>query len=138
MEDQNTKSVIFSEYPNCFVCGEKNDRGLRLKFQNEGGKAKAFVTLDSTLEGYQGVIHGGIISALLDEAMIYAGYFAIGQLSVTGELKIRFLKPTPTGGTYQVEGLIKERKGRILIGEAQITNAEGTVLAKAEGKLFVI
>lgn len=138
MENQNTKSVLPSEYPNCFVCGEKNPRGLHVQFRNEAGKAKAIVALDETLEGYQGVIHGGILSSLLDEAMIYAGYFATGKFSVTGELKVRFLKPVPTGESYSVEGEIKERKGRILIGEAKITNNEGTVFAKAEGKLFVI
>ncbi len=138
MENKEKKFTISSEYPNCFVKEEKNPRGLRVKFHQEGEKAKASVMLDATLEGYQGVVHGGILSSLLDEALIYAGYFAIGQFTVTGELKVRFLKPTPTGGPYSVEGKIKERKGRILLGESQITNDGGIVFAKAEGKLFVI
>lgn len=138
MENQKEKPAISSEYPNCFVCGEKNPRGLRVKFHQEAEKAKASVILDETLEGYQGVIHGGVLSSLLDEAMVYAGYFAIGRFTVTGELKVRFLKPTPTGGPYTVHGRIKEKKGRILLAESQIADDTGTVFAKAEGKLFVI
>lgn len=138
MENQNVKPTISSEYSHCFVCGEKNPRGLHVKFYPEDSKAKASLILDASLEGYQGVIHGGILSSLLDEAMIYAGYFTVGQFSVTGELKVRFLKPAPTDTRYLVEGMIKEQKGRILFGEAQITNETGTIFTKAEGKLFVI
>lgn len=53
----------------CFVCGEENPHGMHLKFQADGRRASAKWTPATGRESFQAVIHGGIISAVLDEAM---------------------------------------------------------------------
>src|SRR5665213_2147558 len=57
----------------CFVCGPDNPRGLRLAFQtNESGEMTAEWIPEPEMEGYQGIVHGGIVSTVLDEAMAKA------------------------------------------------------------------
>jgi uncharacterized protein (TIGR00369 family) len=124
------------DYPNCFVCGSENPRGLRLSFRNDGGEAVAVVEPDASLEGYDGMVHGGILSALLDEAMVYAGFYSAGSFSVTGELTVRFVKPVAVGGAYTVRGRVTETRGRIVSAESELQDAGGSVLVWAKGKLF--
>ncbi len=126
------------EYRNCFVCGQGNPRGLKLELRNSGGKAEADFTPDRSLEGYDGVIHGGIVSALLDEVMVWSAFYTTGFHAVTAELSVRFVRPLRVGAACRVRGSIRENKGRIIFTEADIQDESGTVLARAEGKLFSV
>ena len=78
-------------FPHCFVCGAENPRGLRIPFAAKGDGVEAEYTAESEHVGYEDVVHGGIISALLDEAIIWAVYVSTGRFGVTAELCIRFL-----------------------------------------------
>lgn len=80
----------------CFVCGKENPKGLKAKFISFNGKAKAEMILDKEYQGYSGIIHGGIIAALLDEACAYAG-ISLGYYTVTAEMKIRYRKTLKVG-----------------------------------------
>ncbi len=73
------------KYSGCFVCGDLNECGLRAGFYYDGRQAVAEVEVGRRFEGYRGICHGGIIAALLDEAMIKA-ILAIDRYAVTAEL----------------------------------------------------
>ncbi|MCK4330488.1 PaaI family thioesterase [candidate division WOR-3 bacterium] len=119
---------------NCFVCGKDNPIGLRLKVMKIDGGVRAEFTPKSLYEGYKGYIHGGIISALLDEVMIWAAKL-MGKRVMSAELSVRFKRPVPVDKTITIEGKITDVKKRLLYGEACIYNDENTVLATATGKL---
>ena len=59
----------------CFVCGPKNPVGLKVSFNWDGKVARAEFTPNRSHQGWSGVVHGGIISCLLDEAMSWAALF---------------------------------------------------------------
>ena len=80
-------------YPYCFVCGDKNKIGLKVAFFYEDGKAKAQYTPTRDFEGYKDICHGGILSSLLDEVMIYS-LIAQGIITVTVQIEVKFKKPT--------------------------------------------
>ena len=61
-------------YKNCYGCGIENPIGLKLLFREEEGKAKAEFVPEKYHQGWPEVVHGGLICALLDEAMGYAIY----------------------------------------------------------------
>jgi len=66
----------FETYGNCFVCGEKNPGGLQLSFQIDEEKQtlKTIFVGKPVFQGYDGIVHGGIVSTLLDEAMAKLAY----------------------------------------------------------------
>ncbi len=90
----NTSSNLRKEaHPNCVVCGRKNKSGLRLEFSIlDDGSVQTHFDSDAVYEGFPGVLHGGVITLLLDGAMTNC-LFAHGRIGITGELKVRFCHP---------------------------------------------
>jgi uncharacterized protein (TIGR00369 family) len=123
-------------YPYCFVCGDKNKIGLNVAFFYEDGKAKAQYTPTSEFEGYKDILHGGILSALLDEVMIYS-ILAQGILTVTVQMEVKFKKPAKIGETLFLEGWVTGDKGKILLTEGKIFKKDGTIIAESKGKFFL-
>lgn len=123
----------------CFVCGEKNPAGLklRLSLDAEHGESAAAVTFPGHFQGWAGVVHGGLLATVLDEALIYAAG-AKGFKCVTGEVTVRYIRPASTGVTYALRGRFVEDKGRIVLAESSLSDAEGQEIARAAGKLFKI
>ncbi len=121
------------KYSGCFVCGDKNEIGLKAKFYYDGSKAFAKVVAAENFEGYNGIYHGGIISTLLDEVMIKA-ILAEDIYAVTAEMTIRFLKPVQIGEKLEFSGKVVKNKGRIYITEGEVKNEDGEIFATASGK----
>lgn len=122
-------------YPHCFVCGDKNEKGLKVVFFYENGKAKAQYTPTGDFEGYKNICHGGILSALLDEVMIYS-IKAKGILTVTIQIEVKFKKLAKIGETMYLEGWITKEKGKIILTEGKIFLEDGTIVAESSGKFF--
>lgn len=123
-------------FPHCFVCGSDNPRGLHTNFSIGENSARATFVADETHLGYENAVHGGIISALLDEAVIWACYASTGHFGVTAELNVRFKKPLPLHKKCIVEGKMLEDKGKIWIVEAKIVDEENNFYAKAMAKIM--
>ena len=123
----------------CFVCGEKNPQGLKLELRMDAERreAETEVTFPEHLQGWEKIVHGGMLATVLDEAMIYAA-LAAGRTCITGEITIRFLKPAGTGIPLKVRGRFREDKGRLVLAESEVLDPEGEPVARASGKLFKI
>ena len=123
----------------CFVCGERNPAGLKLRLRTdpEPGESTAEVTFAGHFQGWAGIVHGGLLATVLDEAMIYAAG-AKGLKCVTGEMTVRYVTPAATGVPYSLRGRFIEDKGRIVTAESALLDAEGLEVARASGKLFKI
>lgn len=119
----------------CFACGKRNPIGLKLSFEDVDGKAKAsFIPLREH-QGYVGIVHGGIITALLDEAMAYACLMK-GIAAVTVEIKVRFRSPASPGERIDVEAEIERKRGRLVLVRAKAYRPDGELIAEGEGKLM--
>ncbi|MHB8056087.1 MAG: PaaI family thioesterase, partial [Candidatus Aminicenantales bacterium] len=94
----------------CFVCGERNREGFRICFEYpEPGRCRAVVTPEPRFQGWKDILHGGIISTLLDEALAHAyGGLArgAGEAAVTAELTVKFKKPVKIGVPVVLEGRV--------------------------------
>lgn len=124
-----------SNYPNCFVCGDKNAIGLKVAFFYDKGKAKAQYTPTEEFEGYKDICHGGILSALLDEVMIYS-IKALEVVTMTVQIEVKFKSPAKIGETLFLEGQITEDRGRIISTEGKVFRKDGTLIAESRGKYF--
>ena len=79
--------------PVCFACGNSNANGLKLQFRvDDDGSVIADWTPADIWEGYQGIIHGGIVSTVLDEAMSKA-VAAAAKPALTCHLEVRLRRP---------------------------------------------
>ena len=123
----------------CFACGQDNPIGLRLLFEVDGlaRSIKTVFTPQKIHQGYQDVVHGGIISTILDEAMTKLA-FALGYNAVTAKLTVRFKKPLMVGETVVVTGKLTKEAKRAMEAEAVAVKDDGTIIAEAQGLLMVV
>jgi len=120
----------------CFVCGEKNPRGMHLKFSKVDGKVHAEFSLEKEYQGYNNVIHGGIISLILDEAMAHLQNS--DERFLTGRIEVKFYSPLIAEETVVVDAWIEKERRRFKITRAVMVKKEtGERVAEAEALMFV-
>lgn len=140
MGREKMKKREYVPYTNsCFACGDENESGLRLELFEEGGRVKGSVSIDEHLNGYAGMVHGGIICALLDEAMIWSAVVFGGKrtMYVTAEMRLRFLAPVPVSQEISVSGWVVEDRGRFVICDGEVER-DGSILATGSGKFLAL
>jgi len=115
----------------CFVCGQNNPRGLQLQFRcQDDGEVTATWAPDRVWEGFRGIVHGGIVSTVLDETMSKA----VAETNVealTAELQVRFRRRVTPGTAFLVRGWIVSRNKRLIKAEAVLAATDGTEHAHA-------
>ena len=115
------------------MCGPKNKSGLRLEFDTlEDGSVQTYFGCDGKYEGFPGMLHGGVISSLLDGAMTNC-LFAHGHTGITGELKVRFCHPVATGRTSRIRAWIEMSSPPFHVLKAELIQDQ-QVKARAAGK----
>ncbi|PCJ57885.1 MAG: hypothetical protein COA73_10320 [Candidatus Hydrogenedentota bacterium] len=120
----------------CFVCGEDNHAGLKTRFYIEDGKVKARIRPSKHHCGYEGVVHGGIIAAIIDECMGWAAARAINRMCVTGELTVRYLINVPDDRELTCVTDIEKANRRMVLTKGEIVDDDGTVYATATAKFL--
>lgn len=117
---------------NCFACGELNDAGLHLKLHLHHDRCWAETTMTARYEGWEGIVHGGIISTILDEIMGWS-LVARDSWGVTARMSVHFKRPVRVGMTVRAEGWVAEARGRIQKTASRLVDAAtGEELATAE------
>lgn len=119
----------------CFICGKRNPAGLQLTFEETEKGVSATFILERQYQGYEEIIHGGVIAAILDEAMIKAANLR-GLNAITAEITIRFRNTLMVGQNAMVQGKVLKEERRIIRAQA-IIYKDDLVIAEAEGKLYV-
>ena len=121
----------------CFGCGQNNPIGLRLDFQWDGKTARTEFTPTKVYQGWPGVVHGGIITSMLDEAMAYACRFD-GMNCVTSKMQIRFRRPALTDESLIITGSITKKTDRWVWTKASLSLPDGTLVAEGTAAQFII
>ncbi|MBN2381162.1 PaaI family thioesterase [candidate division WOR-3 bacterium] len=118
----------------CFACGKDNPRGMKLDIEVDNDGARFSYYVPREFQGWTDVTHGGIISTMLDEVMVWA---AAGQeiMTVTAEITVRFKNPLPTDQLVHVEGQLVEQGKRLVFAQARVFD-EKKVYAEANAKLM--
>ena len=122
----------------CYVCGRENPAGLAVAFEiNAPARSiQARFTPADIHQGYEGIVHGGILSALLDESMAKLA-FSLGIPAVTAEMTVKFKSPAAPGEELSVSGRLTHETRRLIEAEAVIKKGL-VVIAEAKGKLLRI
>jgi uncharacterized protein (TIGR00369 family) len=116
----------------CFGCGDRNPAGLHLKFFRRDDAVVAEITPHEHFEGYVHMVHGGIVSTMLDEAMSWA-VIDRGLLAVTAKMEVRFRRPVPVRERLTLSGRVVNERRRAVKASGEIRDRSGEILATATG-----
>ena len=126
----------------CFVCGLENPCGLQMRFFQTGpGEVTAYYRAPRCFEGYPGVVHGGIQSSMLDEAL---GRAVMGtdpdtaRFFYTAKMTITYRQHVPVEQTLRIVGRVLKDRGRAVRSWAGIYDQAGNLLTEAEGLLLAV
>ena len=131
------KAAKFESYGNCFVCGRNNPGGLQLSFDLDKERQTLQTTFigGPTFQGWDGIVHGGMISTLLDEVMAKLAY-ELGYQAITVTLEVRFKSPAPILEPLHVHGEITEVSKRLIKARGRVVKEDGTILAEGKSTLI--
>ena len=101
------------EYPMCFACGKKNPIGLKMTFKMDEKECVSYFTPKEEHQSYNGMMHGGLISVLLDEIMGHYLFCMEGKPAYTAKMELRYRQPLKKGWWGRKKGENKTKKGGV-------------------------
>ncbi len=125
------------DYSLCFGCGQDNPFGLKLSFQWDGKTARAEFTPTEFYQGWAGVVHGGIIICILDEAMSYAALFE-GMYCATTKIQVNLKSPASIDETLIITSSLTKRSRKLVETKAAVSLKNGTLIAEGTATHFIL
>ena len=122
-------------YNYCLLCGKDNPLSLKLRFAS-GGENKVITefTCKSFMQGYDGILHGGVIMALLDSAMTNC-IFQNNSQALTARMSVQFVQPIPANATIVISAEIVKSINTLFVVKSKIEN-NNELMATAEAKFI--
>jgi uncharacterized protein (TIGR00369 family) len=121
--------------PGCLVCGPANAHGLRLKlYVDPAGVVETRYIPAAEHIGFEGIVHGGAIATVLDEAMVWAASWHGKRFCVCGEMNVRFRQSAKIGVPLVCRARVDSSRSRLTVTSAEAVDESGTVIASAGGK----
>jgi len=117
---------IFLDFPGygCFACDPRNQLGLRLKFFADDEMGDVFTKFkpELHLEGFPGILHGGIQCALIDEVAFWTMFDKFQKIALTSKLDMEFLRPADASSELMIRGKVTDSNGRKVRVKVSILN----------------
>lgn len=132
---KKSKPIARSDHA-CFGCGDQNPIGLHLHFEPTADGVEALFVPGPEHQGFEDVIHGGIISTVLDEAMAWA-IADSGLWAVTGEIRVRFRLPLRIEERASVTARVTGFRRNVVMTSAELARVDGLVLIATASATFV-
>lgn len=120
----------------CLVCGRDNPHGLKMSLHvdSESGVVTTEFIPRAEHIGFEGVIHGGVLATVLDEAMVWAATWSGRRFCFCGELMLRFKKPLSVGERVLVESRVEFSRPKLIQTMGTMRSPSGGIIAAGEGK----
>jgi acyl-coenzyme A thioesterase PaaI-like protein len=124
----------------CIVCGkrESNQSSLGVRWYVDAGCVKTRFPTSSLQMGYKGIVHGGVLSGLLDEALCWVAGVHCKQYFITGTLTMVFRQSIPVGSTLTIVGTFDVFNGRYAECHGEIEADNLGVCAEGRGQFFPV
>jgi len=121
----------------CFACSQENPIGLKLKPVHDGEKVTAEFTAGKFHQGWDNVVHGGILYTLLDEVTAYAMLCHGIELGVTAKSEIRFKQVAPINEPIQASAWVTKLTKRLVETKGVLTFKDNTVIVDGNFLFYV-
>jgi len=117
----------------CFVCGRKNPHGLYMTFYDNGeNEVVSDYTVSEAYQGYPGVVHGGVVAAMLDEAVARVSMIDDPHhFMMSVKLEVKYRHPVPTQTPLHIVGRIVRLHGRLGKAVGEVRLPDGTIAAES-------
>jgi len=125
-------------FTGCFGCGPDNPRGLRLEFLRDGDAVVSHTSLGREYAGYRNFVHGGVIAAILDEAMGWALLHLRGRYGVTRSLAVDYRRPVRVASRLTVRAGVDAFEDDSAEISAVIRDPHGRILAHATSRWTLV
>jgi uncharacterized protein (TIGR00369 family) len=123
---------------NCFGCSPVNASGLQMTFYTNETAVYSKVTVPEHLCGWNNLVHGGVLTTILDEIMSWSAIYLLKQVAMTKSMTVEFLKPVYVGNSLKAEGLVLDKKGKHeALMEGRIYNEDEVCCASATATFAV-
>ena len=137
-KDQDPRRLPNRETHNCFGCSPINPSGLQMKFFTRDNVVFSRLKVPDHLCGWDRLVHGGVISTILDEIMSWTGIYVLKQITMTKSMTVEFIKPVYIDSELKAEGRVLDKTGKHeALLEGLLYNDQGTLCARSNAH-FVI
>jgi uncharacterized protein (TIGR00369 family) len=126
-------------FPQCYVCGSENPAGLHVTFARDGDAGcRAEYVARPEHAGWPGLIHGGLLFTLMDEAVAWAVCYA-GLRGVTARGDVQFRRPVTVGSSLVITGKVVESSRRLVRTHAEIREAGAgrALVAELDARMYL-
>lgn len=129
----------FTSDLSCFACGAHNPFGLHMSFVSDGRTVASRVILPDHVCGWGNLVHGGIITTLLDETMSWAAIHLLKRLILTRSMQVEFIIPVTPRTSLSTQGRIdRQIKNTEAVVSAVLYNEKGAICARATGRFALL
>jgi acyl-coenzyme A thioesterase PaaI-like protein len=142
--ESDTKAMELNDttdYQLCFACGLRNPYGLHMTFRLDEGTIYCDFQPRQEHQGFPGVMHGGIVAAVLDEALNRTSLLGEQPAwTMTGRLDVRYRHNVPYGPLLRVRARPGVQRQRLwqATGVLTLADDESAVLAEAQGTFMAL
>lgn len=137
--EANKTQIVKPEGYHCFGCGTANPVGLNLNFYKEGESICSDLVLSRNYAGWENIVHGGIISTLIDELMAWSVIYFKRQFFFTRKMEVTYIRPVLAEVPVTVKGTITDDSSlKRLKAAAEIFDGDGTLLARGSGEFILM
>jgi uncharacterized protein (TIGR00369 family) len=137
--NRNYKELHNSGIHNCFGCSPSNKLGLKMKLFTDEEAVYSWLSVPDYLGGWKNIVHGGIVSTILDEIMGWAGLYLLKKVSLTNTMTVHFIRAVLVGERLKAEGRVIDFDGeRNASVEGFLYNEKNVLCAKAKGNFTTL
>lgn len=131
---QNSRRNKQPNSKHCFACGLENPFGLQLEFRDNGvDEVVCEYVVPDKFNGYPGVVHGGIVAAMMDEVVVRTAMITDpNRFMMTATINIKYRQPVPTLTPLILVGRMVRDRGRAARAEGELRLPDGSVAVEAE------
>lgn len=129
-------SLELPHTPGCLVCGRDNPHGLHLSLRVDPDSGIVHVEFVPKAHhiGFEGIVHGGLIATVIDEAMVWAATWAHKRFCVCGEMSVRFRQNARVGQRLRCVARVESSRARLVRTSCEVVDDDARVYATGGGK----
>lgn len=123
----------------CFACGPANRSGLHMRFLAGNDRLVSRLTIPGHLRGWSNLVHGGVLSTVLDEIMSWTAIHLLRRIILTKSMTVNFKKPVYVDTPVKAEGrILRVNAEREAVMEGRLYSPEDRLSATATGTFVLI
>ncbi|MGE3062493.1 MAG: PaaI family thioesterase [bacterium] len=127
-------------FPKCFVCGQDNPIGMKMIFEYDAksDSVRSSVTFSDDHVGYENIVHGGLVTMVMDEAMAWMSIKKTGLMCLTSTLDVKFSRAVKSGIEYKVEAKTTGINDERILMTASVCDSDGQICAESRGNFVIM